>query len=460
MIICPRESLTENFSFHHKFHQLQKSFYDRLHDYIPRRVISIVKSLSFFKNENKNFYKNFYVRCVVNFIMAFSRFKNLSDAEKRDLVSNSYSSNTSKTTNVAWNTFIAFCTEKKLNVNIDTCTKNELDEILKDFYVSARKTDGNLYKKSSFHSLRWGLQRRVKEKRENVDIINDPEFCSSNRIFNAQCMNIKKQGLAKVDHKPPISKGDFEKLYSTGTLSNENPTSLQYKVFFEIMLHFCRRGQENLRLLKISDFSIKSNDSGIRYIVKEKDELTKNRRENDEAQEGGIMLETGKENCPVKSFLKYLEKLNKKCIFLFQRPKVRVIDDNTWYDNMVVGVNNLQAMMKKISEKAELSQIYTNHSIRATSITLLDHSGLEARHIMSVSGHKSESSLKSYARTNLETKEKMSTILSGQSNPIFDLGVNFPNIAEETVHNTNNERKIPSYFEQPTFNNCTINFNH
>lgn len=129
---------------------------------------------------------------------------------------------------------------------------------------------------SSSISLRWGIQRKIKEKRESIDIIKHPEFGPSNRIFTAQFMNIKKQGLAKVEHKPPISKADIEKLYSTGTLSDKNPTSLQFKVFFEIMLYFCWRGQENLYELKVSDFSIKCNDSALRYVVKEKDELTKN----------------------------------------------------------------------------------------------------------------------------------------------------------------------------------------
>ena len=38
--------------------------------------------------------------------------------------------------------------------------------------------------------------------------------------------------------------------------------------------------------------------------------------------------------------------------------------------------------------------IYTNHSIRATAITEMDEAGIDTRHIMHVSGHKSESSIK------------------------------------------------------------------
>ena len=69
-------------------------------------------------------------------------------------------------------------------------------------------------------------------------------------------------------------------------------------------------------------------------------------------------------------------------------------------------------MMKNISVDAKLSIIYTNHCIRATSVSVLDECGIEARHIMSVSGHRSESSIRSYARTSIGIKRKMSENLT------------------------------------------------
>ena len=56
--------------------------------------------------------------------------------------------------------------------------------------------------------------------------------------------------------------------------------------------------------------------------------------------------------------------------------------------------------------QAGLSRVYSNHSIRATSITLLDDSGIEARHIMRVSGHKNEASIRSYASRLNDTKKR------------------------------------------------------
>ena len=92
--------------------------------------------------------------------------------------------------------------------------------------------------------------------------------------------------------------------------------------------------------------------------------------------------------------------------YLFQRPKSSG-EGEIWYDNMIFGENTLGKKMKVISQQAELSTIYTNHSIRATTITILDRSGFEARHIMSVNGHRNESSIKTYSKTNTNAKPNM-----------------------------------------------------
>lgn len=52
------------------------------------------------------------------------------------------------------------------------------------------------------------------------------------------------------------------------------------------------------------------------------------------------------------------------------------------FDNMAVGERTLAEKMKYISKEAELSKVYTNHSIRATAVTALDKCWHEAGHIM------------------------------------------------------------------------------
>lgn len=126
--------------------------------------------------------------------------------------------------------------------------------------------------------------------------------------------------------------------------------------------------------------------------MKTNDELTKNHRECDfQAEEGGMMIASDSPFCLVSSIEKYLSVLNPMNEFLFQRPKSSGKGE-VWY-NMVVGENTLCKKMKVISQQAELSTMYAKHSIRATTKPIIDRSGFQARHILSVSGHREERSI-------------------------------------------------------------------
>ena len=76
-------------------------------------------------------------------------------------------------------------------------TNDTLANVLKLFYVEARKADSTSYSKSTLSSLRFGLNRHFKATR-GFDIINDSDFTDANKVFCAKCVDLKRQGLAKV----------------------------------------------------------------------------------------------------------------------------------------------------------------------------------------------------------------------------------------------------------------------
>ena len=111
--------------------------------------------------------------------------------------------------------------------------------------------------------------------------------------------------------------------------------------------------------------------------------------------------------CPVAIYKMHIEKLHPARKDLWQKPKKKIRGNETeWYENQVVGRDPLNEMMKTLSEDANLSRIYTNHSIRATCLTKLDEAGFEIRHMQAVSGHKSEESIKAYSKKCPETKKR------------------------------------------------------
>ena len=54
--------------------------------------------------------------------------------------------------------------------------------------------------------------------------------------------------------------------------------------------------------------------------------------------------------------------------------------------------------------------MYANHGLRAICITTLDQNGFEARHIMAVSGQKSEANIRSYSRHVADSKMRATSL--------------------------------------------------
>ena len=118
--------------------------------------------------------------------------------------------------------------------------------------------------------------------------------------------------------------------------------------------------------------------------------------------------------CPVKSFKLYITRIDPVFPNLWQQPKLSVTwDDAFWYNRSPLSKNKIGNLMTKLTREAKLSRSYTNHCVRSTCITILDRAGHEARHIMSVSGHKKIESIQNYTyRTSEAQKRKMSESLA------------------------------------------------
>ena len=67
--------------------------------------------------------------------------------------------------------------------------------------------------------------------------MKDRDFIPANQIFMAVLKELQHDGLDQMKHKPVIEQEDIQKMYQTNTLSKDNPTSIQRKVFFELLLH-------------------------------------------------------------------------------------------------------------------------------------------------------------------------------------------------------------------------------
>ncbi|XP_062591867.1 uncharacterized protein LOC134253355 [Saccostrea cucullata] len=203
---------------------------------------------------------------------------------------------------------------------------------------------------------------------------------------------LKREGLGSIVHHPVTAETDRTKLYTSVYLNPATPSGLFNKVHFDIRLYFFRRGCENISNRTKHTFVIKKNvKTGLRFVTKGLDELTKNPRESDKENISPIMPETpGSPYCPVRSFEKYISKLNPELDRLWQRSLSSFTDDDdVWYAKVPVGAKTIATFMSDLIKKCDLSKNYTNHSFRATGATMLSKGMYSPSQIMAVTGHKS-----------------------------------------------------------------------
>ena len=220
------------------------------------------------------------------------RHATLTDQDMEDILKKRNAANTDKVTGNSVNIIRKYLNEKNLPVDFESLDDKALDELLSKFYCEVRTSDGELYKKSSMMTLRHGINRHLSNCRKSpVDIVNDSKFNQSQRMFSAVSKELKRAGKAKIDHYPPLTDADIEKMYDYLTSDLDDPVILQRKVFVDVLLYFCRRGRENLRDIKIMDIAVTRNDENTLYAYMVKDEATKNHQADDKASVSGHMFE-------------------------------------------------------------------------------------------------------------------------------------------------------------------------
>ena len=189
-----------------------------------------------------------------------------------------------------------------------------------------------------------------------------------------------------------------------------SPQSLQDKVQFDIRFYFVRRANENIDKFTKKTFILELDaNTGIRYIKKNIDEQTKNHQLDTEMINASMPELPNSDRCPVNNFLTYLSKLHPRCEYLWQQPKKieDALHSEIWYKPAKIGPNPLSGYMSRISHDADLSKVYTNHSIRSTATTFLGRANFSPKQIMSVTGHRSLNSLAVYQKVSQNEKLQM-----------------------------------------------------
>lgn len=296
---------------------------------------------------------------------------------------NRLSENTRLATRYAVRIFREYLSEKAQSPDFETLDKEALCAVLRSFYAEARSKSGQLYSKSSLISIRSSLNRYLNEPPycRTLDLTKDPELRSANLTLAAVIRRLEEQGAGPVVQKQAITRSDLRKLYVSSVFNTDTPFGLLNKVWFETCMYFCTRGRENQRELEEDSFGLAVDEDGRKFVYfKALGPYHKSRsaawtKKRPDADEDTLprMYETGTEQCPYASFVRYVSKRNPLCRAFFQRPRDHCCaSDVTWYENKAIGKNLLGTRMQMLSRAAKLSKTYTNHCIGAVSIATLN----------------------------------------------------------------------------------------
>ena len=130
------------------------------------------------------------------------------------------------------------------------------------------------------------------------------------------------------------------------------------------------------------------------------------------------MFTVGGPNCPIVTLQKIISKHPEelKSRGLLHLTRLQCFDGKeVWFSRTKVGVNKINSFLKEMASNAGITKSnkrYTNHSVRKATVRKLQRAGFSNDKISSITGLKSEQSLRDYAETDNIEHNNMSHTLS------------------------------------------------
>ena len=274
-------------------------------------------------------------------------------------------------------------------------------------------------------SIRSSLNRHLKDIGRYFDIVRDRRFKSANAVLDGKLKLNMKSGLSRpTQHKSVVNSTDLMKI-SDYLSCVDNPVILRYRVWYDLSIHFVTRGLEFHQQLMTSSFEFRKDENDREYVVISHETKQKNWQgglDTSEAPQDKRMYSTGDKNCPVRSLRQLLSLTDPNATSLFNHCSKAAMEspqsENVWFTAKPVKAYQFTKFMSDISRNSGCSQKYTAHCLRATAIQALNDDGFELRHIMFMSGHRNEASVRSYNRDCSDfQKQRLSNSLARIARP-------------------------------------------
>lgn len=220
--------------------------------------------------------------------------------------------------------------------SVTQLTKVELAEVIKNFYMTTRKKDGNPYKLCSYLAIRRCLSLifQYDYGLMHVDISCDPEFLDANVVFSQMSHSLRgREENFGVTESWRLTPEKLKKLYTEGQLdfyNTQNPKILLQTVYFFVCYYTGIGKLSVMRQIVTNDISeVLENGRLIAYNL----DLRKYLPTEKGCGPFTIYEIQGKPWCPVLTIREYLSHRNKSVQSFFQKPlsRAQCFGSSVWF---------------------------------------------------------------------------------------------------------------------------------
>lgn len=199
----------------------------------------------------------FKMERVPNFQLFSSQNSDLDNEQLGEIGQKAQAKNTQESNWVGVKKFDKWCEKRKITVDRKTLSPTDLSAILRKFFAEVKTEKGQALTPSVLTGIRAAIHRHLTcaPLSRNINILQDGEFISANKLFEATAKLFTKENNAKPKHKSSIQSGDLQKLnryFMQGQNKDsvwKNAEKLVEFIWFSLCFHFARRGREGWREL-------------------------------------------------------------------------------------------------------------------------------------------------------------------------------------------------------------------
>ncbi|KAM4054062.1 uncharacterized protein KIAA1958 homolog isoform 2-T2 [Anomaloglossus baeobatrachus] len=297
----------------------------------------------------------------------------------KDLCISAVSSNTTKATLYALNVWRYWCMTRGLKDCMDftKVPAIRLNELLEDFYVTVKKTDGSDFLATSLHAIRRGLDRILKNAGAGFSITSSV-FNSSSQKLKEKLRMLNKAGMSGSRSRNIVyfTLTDEEEMWRIGCLGDDGPVPLLSSVVkYNSQFLNMRTLQEHADLM-YGDIELLKDGNNQPFFART-DSVKRDKQANPNKMcYGQIYHEHSKGNrrCPYCLLYKYMyahrpaSQIEANSPFYLTARKEVSGMEKVWYEEQRMGLRSLRGVVPKLAKrvKLELCDNYTFVSFTQT----------------------------------------------------------------------------------------------